>query len=73
MILIKNEKVFNIEGAIRGMRNPLESWHRSDTIEDKVGENDLGLMRKLFNAGNDHRKFTRQIMVSFDITAPLYW
>lgn len=89
MITIENIEVFNFDGAIRGMRNPLNSWDKSDSewefVEDPsiinpndevkfvLGENDLALMRKLCRAGSDHRKFLRQIMVSMDITAPLYW
>lgn len=77
MITIEKFEVFNFEGAIRGMRNPLNSWEKSDSIFDQYGfdcgKNDLALMRKLCRAGSDHRKFLRQIMVSMDITAPLYW
>lgn len=85
MIKLENTEVFNFEGAIRGMRNPMDSWHKSDSewkaveVEEGValkyclGENDLALARKLATARSDHRKFLRQIMVSVDITAPLYW
>lgn len=103
MIKFENTEVFNFEGAIRGMRNPLNSWDKSDSVlkilpdtdctdecylgnHDKceecyltsmagciLGENDLALMKKLIRAGSDHRKFMRQILVSVDITAPLYW
>ena len=75
-------EVFGIESATRGMRNPLESWHKSDSywgnneynLESYVlGENDISLMQKLIKAGTEHRKFLRQIIVSVDITAPLYW
>ena len=74
--------VWGFEHAIRGMRNPLESWHKSDSywgnneysLESYVlGENDISLMQKLIKAGTEHRKFMRQIFVSVDITAPLYW
>lgn len=73
--------VFNFDGAIRGMRNPLESWNKSDSewhtaIPNdyyEIGKNDLELMQKLIRAGSVHRKFMRQIFVSVDITAPLYW
>lgn len=76
--------VWGFEHAIRGMRNPLESWGKSDTTSDcfyadiktcgvTIGQNDLELMQKLIKAGSEHRKFMRQIMVSVDITAPLYW
>ena len=75
MIEIKNCTVSNIENALRGMRNPLYSWEKSDSIttDGKVvlGPNDLKLARKLCAAGSDHRKFLRQIFVSLDITAPL--
>ena len=75
-------EVFGMESATRGMRNPLESWHLSDSywgnneysLESYVlGENDLKLMQRLIKAGTEHRKFMRQIFVSVDITAPLYW
>ena len=75
-------EVWGFEHAIRGMRNPLESWHKSDSywgnneysLESYVlGENDISLMQKLIKAGTEHRKFMRQIFVSVDITAPLYW
>ena len=75
MIKVENIETFNFEGAIRGMRNPLNSWSKSDSQFDplKIGENDLSLMKKLFKAGAEHRKFMRQIFISMDITAPLYW
>ena len=89
MIKIEKTSVMNFENAIRGARNPLNSWDRMDStfytadnvaIEDryKIGEfelgpNDLSLARRLIKAGSDHRKFLRQIFVSVDITAPLYW
>ena len=83
-------EVWGFEHAIRGMRNPLESWDKSDSeyidieseegielqskgIYYKIGKNDLTLMQKLIKAGSEHRKFMRQIFVSVDITAPLYW
>ena len=75
-------EVFGIESATRAMRNPLESWHKSDSywgnneysLESYVlGENDISRMQKLIKAGTEHRKFMRQIFVSVDITAPLYW
>jgi hypothetical protein len=83
----ENTEVFNFEGAIRGMRNPLESWDKSDSewethldynkdevyTKFAIGKNDLELMQKLIRAGSEHRKFLRQIFVSVDITAPLYW
>ena len=68
----------NLENAMRGARNPLNSWARSDSAYDAdrnyiLGENDIGLGMRLCRAGSDHRKFIRQIIVSADITAPLYW
>jgi hypothetical protein len=68
----------NFENAIRGMRNPLNSWHKSDSHYNEngsyiLGENDLSLAMRLANAGSDDRKFLRQILVSMDITAPFYW
>lgn len=71
-------EVFNFEGAMHGMRNPLCSWGKNDTYVDyenniHIGENDMNLAQRLIKAGNEHRKFMRQIMVSVDITAPLYW
>ena len=78
MILIERVSVMNLENAIRGARNPLNSWARSDSYYDEngnyiLGENDLSLAKKLARAGSDHRKYLRQIFVSVDITAPLYW
>jgi hypothetical protein len=77
MLHVERSEVFNFEGAIRGMRNPLNSWDMSDSKwEDGryvVGEKDYNLMTRLCKAGSDHRKFMRQIMVSLDITAPFYW
>jgi hypothetical protein len=78
MIALENTKVFNIDGALRGMRNPLESFSKADSGYDEqgnfyIGVNDLTLARKLILSGTDHRKFLRQIMVCVDITAPLYW
>lgn len=89
MIKFENTEVMGWEHAIRGMRNPKNSWEKSDsgfcdTIGDKygniikpenyrVGPNDYDLMKRLRNAGTDHRKFMRMITVYVDITAPLYW
>lgn len=88
MIKVEMINVSGLEAAIRGMRNPLESHAKSDSywthIENPenmneapfqyfVGENDLDLMRRLFWGGEEHRKYMRQIFVSMDITAPLYW
>lgn len=79
MIEISNARVFNFEGAFRGLRNPLDSWALSDsevigvTKEFKLGPKDLGLAQRMIGAGTDESKFMRQIMVSVDIEAPLYW
>ena len=97
MIKLERTDVMNIENAIRGMRNPMNSWDKSDSgfgcrfydrvllcdkCEDKcgncgrhyvLGSDDLNLAQRLCKAGSDHRKFMRQIFVSVDITAPLYW
>ena len=78
MILLERTSVMNIENAVRGARNPMNSWARSDSSYDAqgnyiLGPNDLDLARRLRKAGSDHRKFIRQIFVSVDITAPLYW
>ena len=78
MIKLERTSVMNLENAIRGARNPLNSWARSDSAYDEegnyiLGENDLDLAKRLAKAGSDHRKFLRQIFVSVDITAPLYW
>lgn len=95
MIKIENVDVSGWEAAIRGMRNPMNSWEKSDSYygcgsgEDNtyptcgdicidkceyiIGDNDLSLMKRLANAGTDHRKFLRMINVTMDITAPLYW
>ena len=79
MIKIENLEVLNFEGALRGMRNPLESWSKSDSYYDKetgkyvVGPKDLELALKLTKSGSDHSKFLRQIFVSMDITAPMSW
>ena len=79
MIKFENTEICGIRHAIRGMRNPMNSWDKSDSYEDiiyntfKLGENDKGLAMKLSKAGTDHRKFLRMITVYADITAPLYW
>ncbi len=78
MLKVERTSVMNIENAIRGARNPMNSWARMDSTYDEqgnfiLGENDLGLAKRLAHAGTDHRKFLRQIFVSVDITAPLYW
>lgn len=69
----EHTRVFNIEGAIRGMRNPLNSWDKSDSTEAAVGTDDDNLAERLIKSGPPHCKFLRQIFVSVDITAPLYW
>lgn len=89
MIKFENMEVTGWEAAIRGMRNPMNSWEKSDSkfynmdnlaVEDRykigefeIGSNDLDLMERLYKAGTDHRKFMRMIVVYVDITAPLYW
>lgn len=95
MIKVENISIWGFEHAIRGMRNPMNSWNASDSeygcSYDKcylcvgneecpdfnknynVGNNDIGLMQRLYKAGTEHRKYLRQIFVSMDITAPLYW
>ena len=86
MIKIENVDVYGWEAAIRGMRNPMNSWSKSDSSyfysESSyphsgefvhIGKNDLVLMKSLIKAGSDHRKFLRFINVTCDITAPLYW
>lgn len=95
---LKNTEVFNFEGALRGMRNPLNSWNKSDSFQCNglncrftdcpeyktnedclrfkeyiIGPNDLDLAQRLISSGPEHAKFLRQIFVSVDITAPLYW
>lgn len=72
---LERTEVFNFEGALRGARNPMNSWSRSDSTYDPlvIGKNDLDLTQRLVRAGNEHAKFMRQIFVSVDITAPLYW
>ena len=78
MLKVERVSVMNMENAIRGARNPLNSWARMDSYYNEkgdfvLGENDLSLAVRLAKAGSDHRKYLRQIMVSMDITAPLYW
>ena len=78
MLKVERDAVMNLENAIRGARNPLNSWARMDSAYDEngnyvLGANDLDLARRLARAGSDHRKYLRQIFVSVDITAPLYW
>lgn len=79
MILLEKGEVFNFEGAFRGLRNPLDSWHLADSEVKGVvkafhiGPKDLNLAQRMIGAGTDESKFMRQIFVSVDITAPFYW
>ena len=81
MLKIEKTDVYGWDAAIRGMRNPMNSWNNCDSIFDAgfgsnsfiCGENDRSLMERLVKAGTDHRKFMRMIVVYVDITAPLYW
>lgn len=89
MIKVENISVYGFEAAIRGMRNPMNSWKVSDSKFDVyiakdsespstyydvlIGPKDLDLMKRLFKAGTEHRKYLRMINVTMDITAPLYW
>ncbi|MGP1361612.1 MAG: hypothetical protein ACTTK5_04200 [Candidatus Fimenecus sp.] len=79
MLSVNNVEVWGFRHAIRGMRNPMNSWNRMDSTFDEtgalitLGENDRSLMNRLFKAGTEHRKYLRQVSVSLDITAPLYW
>ena len=78
MIRLERTSVMNLENAVRGARNPMNSWSRSDSFYDGegnyvLGPNDLDLARRLRRAGSDHRKYLRQVFVSADVTAPLYW
>jgi hypothetical protein len=72
-IKFENLEIFNFNGAIRGMRNPLNSWEKYDSMDFVFGPNDKSLAFKLVRAGTEHRKFLRQIMICMDITAPRYW
>lgn len=72
MIKLEHIAVSGWDAAIRGMRNPMNSWDTSDSKEGEIGEKDLRLMKKLYKAGPEHCKFLRMIRVSFDLTAPLY-
>ena len=77
MIKIEQTEVTGWDHAVRGMRNPMNSWMKRDSVtvlgKTVLGENDLALMTRLRNAGTDHRKFMRMLTVYVDITAPLYW
>ena len=78
MLTVDKITVLNFENAIRGARNPMNSWARMDSYYDEdgnfvLGDNDLSLASRLAKAGSDHRKYLRQVIVSMDISAPLYW
>ncbi|MDQ0152544.1 hypothetical protein J2S20_001236 [Moryella indoligenes] len=78
MIKLERTTVMNLENALRGARNPMNSWARTDSSYDEdgnyvLGPNDMSLAMRLRKAGTDHRKYLRQVFVSVDITAPLYW
>lgn len=82
MIKVEKIEVWGFEHAVRGMRNPMNSWDKSDSYYEPanfcdhnfvIGENDLDLMRRLYKSGTEHRTFARMIMVWMDIEAPLYW
>ena len=78
MISLSNAVVFGWHSAIMGMRNPMNSWSKSDSVfysdfSCQIGQNDLDLMKTLIKAGTEHRKFLRMIHVQMDIEAPLYW
>ena len=81
MIKVENVDVWGFEHAIRGLRNPMNSWDKSDSLYEfdlngthfVIGDNDLALMQRLYKAGTEHRKYLRQIFCSFDCVAPLYW
>ena len=78
MISLSNAVVFGWHSAIMGMRNPMNSWPKSDSVfysdfSCQIGQNDLDLMKTLIKAGTEHRKFLRMIHVQMDIEAPLYW
>jgi len=72
-MLITNTNVYNIHNAIRGMRNPMNSWDKSDSHLDNIGKKDINLAVRLIHSGPEHAKFLRQIFVSCDISAPLYF
>ena len=82
MILVENIEVAGFEHAVRGARNPMSSWDRSDSDYEQanwcdssfnIGESDMGLLQRLYKAGVEHRTYARMIYVWMDITAPLYW
>lgn len=77
MLIVDKVKVYNFEGAMRGLRNPKDSWHLSDSNYNDcipyIGPKDMKLAQLMIGAGTDEAKFLRQIFISMDITAPLYW
>ena len=78
MLKIERDAVMNLDGAIRGARNPMNSWAKSDSYYDEngkfvLGPVDIDFGHRLAVSGSDHRKFLRQVFVTVDITAPLYW
>lgn len=83
MLLVENVQTWGFEGAIRGARNPMNSWKLSDSgyqtnsetgeVQFVAGPKDLDLLQRLYRAGTEHRKYMRQIVISLDITAPFYW
>lgn len=78
MLTVDHVSVTGFEAALRGMRNPYDSWERADTVfhdglPAEIGPNDRNLMQKLIRGGSEHRKFLRMIHVQMDVTAPLYW
>lgn len=73
MIDFNQTETYGWKAAIRGMRNPMNSWNKSDSYPPLIGKNDRSLMMNLAKTGTDHRKFMRMIGVSVDILAPLYW
>jgi hypothetical protein len=78
MIKVENIEIFNFDGAMRGLRNPMNSWDKSDSYTDEIGifnigSNDMKLAQRMLNGGPEESKFMRQIMISMDIDAPIFW
>ena len=73
MIKVTEIEVYGLKAAMRGMRNPKDSWHKGDSTENTIGPNDLKLAKALHSNGPVHSKYKRQIFVPMDIDAPLYW
>ena len=78
MLKCERFEVMNLDNAIRGARNPMNSWGRMDSYKDEegrvvLGPNDLDLAKRLARAGSDHRKYLRMVFVTVDVTAPMYW